>query len=1123
MKINRLIKSLFITILIVQFLGCSSDKGSDVLQPDDNINRRYLSVRHLEFSSSKVEFNEQSKGSKTVKSFSVSNHEKNYPIKFSIDNIPNNITFLDTSTCQVDNATVYPGEDCVYSILLSNNEEGNHLDNITFYDNYSEVYLGVSSNVTARGVEPAKILRDDVGTINSAQNIELATSKSVQVFDSNIDDVGTTNSAQNIELTTSKSVESVQVFDSNIDDVASANFPLVVNKEYHSYGIVDMASKEVSTDFVITNRSSSQVDFDISSLTSNGYIVHPVSTCKVGANKLPAGKSCFVYMVFSPRSSTIYNDSFQVSYGSEKISISLTGVGAKRYTDINSLKLSEEFIEYGTVANGEFRVHRVTVQNRSNDSFMKFSLADISDGFSYLPSSTCGIYFTTLPPSQSCELAIKYLSPSNGGSVNLWINNLFKEIKFLSNSSDENIMSIDQSVVDFDNILVNSISSNIFTLNNNSNIDQSVSITSSDDIKIVNAETTIEAGSSKNISLSLQPKNIDRDYKSNIKVKTSDGLDYILPVKAEVVEFSNIDATQFLSSASIGESVYIYDDNMLMYNPLIDNISNQLSIYNISSLTWSKVESVGVAPKHGIGADLLFFGDALYLFGGEDKDGALSNNLSYFDTINKKWNNIFIDDKYIKPTARKGYKGVVAKDKLFIMGGVDGGGNQLGDIWVYDLNRGSNGWTQLDIDPLFSTTEMSDASTILLSDNESLYILVANKVYSYRIDGDLKWKEEYSIVGIDALNNIDASIRNNVLYITGNKIGNDKLFLNKLDLITGKTVEIETNVTINSNFKSIINSSNDGFIYLFLMFDDKVSNKFYYFNDISSTFVEIDMQIYPYIEKIDASVLYNEYVYTLGSDNKLYNYNLNTKRFEYKNTVDCANISAIVAPHLISDSNRNKLYVIDGSNNMCEYDIALDRWMESSIGSVTGVQDNFSVAIHDNHLWLYGGIKSDNTVSDDLWKYKINGSSGWVKVTKASSPATLSYGVYDHKMVVYGDVLYIVGGYLDISRSKNNSILRIDLSEELVSLEVVSTLDTEQQLSDNFGIALYKSGFVLLGLNDIKSNILYYNVVDSEFTVYRSISGDYFDKEYVSNVISFGSALYIQNNLYQRVSKIVLQ
>lgn len=1112
-NINRLIQLLFTTIVTIQLIGCSSDKSSNILQPDENINSRYLSVRYLQFSSNQIDVGEQLLGTKTVKSFSVSNHEKNYPIKFSIDGILNNITLLDTSTCPIDNATVYPGEDCVYSVLLSNDEVGERLDNITFHDNYSEVHLGVLSKTSTRNFQ---ILSDNSDVAEQSKT-------STRDTQDNSDVVERSKTSTQGVLVVDSSTQNALLIDNNIVSVASVNFPLTVNKEYHSFGSVNRGSKDISTDFIISNSSSSQVDFDVLPLISGGYIIHPVSTCKIGSNKLNAGQSCLIKIVFSPTSSGIYNDSFQVSYKNEKVSVSLTGVGAKRYTDINSLQLSNDVIDYGTVINGEYRDYSVTVKNRSNDLFMKFSLSDIEDGFSYLSSSTCGVYFTTLPPNQSCELSIRYLSQSEGGSVNVWVGNLYKEIKLLSNSSNEDILSIAQSIVDFDNILVNSANSNTFTLNNVSAINQSINITSSDDITIINTPTTIGAGSSQVIDFVLQPQNVDRDYKSNIKIGTNDGLNYILPVKAEVVAGSNIDATQFLSSASIGEKVYIYDDNMFIYNPLIDNKSNQLYSYNLSSLTLSKIENAGDVQSYGRGTDLILFNDVFYLFGGEDKEGNLSDNLSYFDTVNKKWHDIVIDDGDIKPTARKGYKGVVAKDKLYIMGGVDISGNQLDDIWSYDLNRRSKGWSKVEITPLFTAVEINDNDTIFLSYNDSLYIVVADKVYSYRIDNKLEWKEEYSIVGTDVLENIDAIISNKVLYLTGSKFSNNTLFIRKLDMNTGQTVEIETGITINENFKSILQLNNDSLIYLFLMFDDKVSSEFYYLNDISSKFVEIDTQIYPYVERIDTSVSYKEYMYYLGSNKKLYSYNLNTKRFERKSLMNCVNISTTITPNLISDNNRNKLYVVDGSNFICEYDIKSGNWTESNNGAIVGVKANFSVAIYDNHLWMYGGINSDSSVSDKLWKYDINGNLGWIEVVTSSSDTTSNYDVYDHKMVVYGDALYIVGGYSDLLKNKNNSIFKIDLSKVSVSVETVSTLDVEKQLSDNFGIALYKTGFVLLGLNDIKNDAFYYNIVDNDFTIYKSIGGDYFDKEHVSKVISFGSALYIQNNIYSRVSKIILE
>ena len=118
----------------------------------------------------------------------------------------------------------------------------------------------------------------------------------------------------------------------------------------------------------------------------------------------------------------------------------------------------------------------------------------------------------------------------------------------------------------------------------------------------------------------------------------------------------------------IDEALSNFNDNE-MYNPLNDS--------------WTVLEQMPT-KRSGIAGAVSPFDSNIYVFGGQDIDGAFSNTEKYNPEINK-----WASEEPI-PTARYGLESIALDDKIYVIGGRTDSGPYIVDInEIFDVNNNS--------------------------------------------------------------------------------------------------------------------------------------------------------------------------------------------------------------------------------------------------------------------------------------------------------------------------------------------------------------------------------------------------------------------------------------------------
>lgn len=75
----------------------------------------------------------------------------------------------------------------------------------------------------------------------------------------------------------------------------------------------------------------------------------------------------------------------------------------------------------------------------------------------------------------------------------------------------------------------------------------------------------------------------------------------------------------------------------------------------------------------------------MFLFGGFDADGELSNDIFIFNVNNSTW----LPDKPpsdTRPAPRAGHSSLLLRNKMYIFGGKGGDCNKFNELWVFDTH-----------------------------------------------------------------------------------------------------------------------------------------------------------------------------------------------------------------------------------------------------------------------------------------------------------------------------------------------------------------------------------------------------------------------------------------------------
>ena len=105
------------------------------------------------------------------------------------------------------------------------------------------------------------------------------------------------------------------------------------------------------------------------------------------------------------------------------------------------------------------------------------------------------------------------------------------------------------------------------------------------------------------------------------------------------------------------------------------NLTSFVEIFDIPSLSWSRVPTVGIPPAAMVFYSCASISDTIYSFGGRCKPGdCYHNNVFAFSTTGNKWNEILYTDTKKTPMKKVG-SGMISfssdeEDYLLTIGGV---------------------------------------------------------------------------------------------------------------------------------------------------------------------------------------------------------------------------------------------------------------------------------------------------------------------------------------------------------------------------------------------------------------------------------------------------------------------
>jgi len=108
--------------------------------------------------------------------------------------------------------------------------------------------------------------------------------------------------------------------------------------------------------------------------------------------------------------------------------------------------------------------------------------------------------------------------------------------------------------------------------------------------------------------------------------------------------------------------------------------------YEQSGLSAPSRSSIRPCPR--IGATIIYYQNAIYLFGGHDEDNEKLEDFWKFDLKSCAWVEIQIDG--FKPTGRNGHTTVVINNKLVMFGGILEVTKESDEVFIYDFP--SNTW-----------------------------------------------------------------------------------------------------------------------------------------------------------------------------------------------------------------------------------------------------------------------------------------------------------------------------------------------------------------------------------------------------------------------------------------------
>ncbi len=162
----------------------------------------------------------------------------------------------------------------------------------------------------------------------------------------------------------------------------------------------------------------------------------------------------------------------------------------------------------------------------------------------------------------------------------------------------------------------------------------------------------------------------------------------LLPATAALAEWTQ-PPVQNPPGARYGHTMVAIGSNVFLFGGMVDQgggqqaPQNDLWGFDRQELKWVQLTSTNT-PSARSSHIACSWGGRMYMFGGVDGSNQVLGDLWSFEPVASAWEQLAVGQA--GPPARKLHSGAMlaADGKLVIIGGMDGTGTPLSDVWVYD-------------------------------------------------------------------------------------------------------------------------------------------------------------------------------------------------------------------------------------------------------------------------------------------------------------------------------------------------------------------------------------------------------------------------------------------------------
>lgn len=563
-------------------------------------------------------------------------------------------------------------------------------------------------------------------------------------------------------------------------------------------------------------------------------------------------------------------------------------------------------------------------------------------------------------------------------------------------------------------------------------------IESSVGISGLNTDVYLENG-----NINFEDINLQRQY-----IATQPNIVPNAQILRDYIESSHRD---FLPPKIFNHMAVVVNNDMYVLGGVTDTPSSSYVYssgvykYDFVNRRWSRLITTGSYPEVS-GGSIIHYNGYLYLWGGTAAAGTGHNNdIWRYHIATATWFRIAAPST--APVLKNSHSAVVNGTTMIVFGGNITGN----EVWTYDLS-GTNTWTKRTDAPFYSyghsavvynnlmfvyggTLSNGSPNTILYELNLTNYTTWTNRgTHSYN-------SRRYHSAGVD----------NGFMYIYGGQIHSSGSWQSvpsnqyfSVRLTSPYTVSGATVVPAGekSNHTGVMYTTNQGRMFVFggIYGAYDYSSKNNNFFSITTGGTKVDLgyvhpmvgsynnKLYIYRAGTNEAVMFDlgTYITTYSVTNLMFadggcvfNYNdniyylqgLNFRR--RTNDTTWANLpnpprSIVNGTALIYGS---RLYVFGGSDfsrDINVFNFSSSTWSTIAPAANTPVgRHSHAAAIHNNRMYIHGGLSISNTVLNDLSYYDFN-TLTWTTINQSSTQ-----GRYRHVMQSIDGILCIFGGMLD--------------------------------------------------------------------------------------------------------------